>query len=243
MSLIKAGSFSRLDVYSTCNFRAKLSYVDKIPEPERGPGPLQAPDGSREWHNDRGSRIHDCGENYVDGSVDILAPELKHFKDEFMKLRRLYKSGRVRTEELWCFDKDWNPVAADDWDNIWMRIKTDATVFMTKKSGIVIDYKTGRKFGNEVKHAQQAQLYQVGAFIKFPDLEEIVTEIWYLDQNELAEMSFTREEGMKLFSLWNNKNIAMTTATQFPPSPNVFNCKWCPFGPKKSGHCTVGIQK
>ncbi len=242
MSHIKAGSFSRLDVYATCKFRAKLAFVDRIPEAARGPGPLTAPDGTREWHNDRGSRIHDCGEHYVDGSTDKLDTGLIKFKDEFQKLRRLYKSGRVRTEELWCFDSNWQEIDGSDYSKIWMRIKTDATVFMSPKSGIVIDYKTGRKFGNEVKHAQQAQLYQLGAFLKFPKLQEITTEIWYLDQNEMADMTFTRTEGMKLFALWNNKNIAMTTATEFPPSPNAYNCKWCPYGPKKSGHCTVGIQ-
>jgi hypothetical protein len=37
--MIKAGSFSRLDTFETCALRAKLAFVDKIPEPDRGPPP------------------------------------------------------------------------------------------------------------------------------------------------------------------------------------------------------------
>ena len=243
MKFISAGSFSRLDVYSSCNFRAKLAYIDKIKEPDRGPGPLKAPDGSLEWHNDRGSRIHDCGENYANGSTDSLDAGLKKFKPEFEKLRKLYPTGQVLTEQMWCFNNAWQPVADDDWNNIWMRIKTDATVFLSDTEAVVIDYKTGKKFGNEVKHAQQCQLYQLAAFLKFPKLQKITTELWYLDQDELMPMEFTREKGMKLFNLWNSKNIAMTSATRFPPSPNAYTCKWCPYGPRRTGHCTVGIQK
>lgn len=242
MKYITAGSYSRLSVFSQCKFRAKLAFIDKIPEPVRGPGPLTAPDGSAEWHNDRGSRIHDLAENYVNGSTRTLDKSLNKFKGEFDKLRFLFQGGTVLTEQLWCYDSAWKEVDTKDWNNIWMRVKTDATVFLTPSSAVVIDYKTGKKFGNEVAHAQQAQLYQLGAFLKFPKLKKIQTELWYLDQDEMATMEFTRADGMRLFDLWNNKNIAMTTETRFPPNPNAYTCKWCPYGPRRSGDCSVGIQ-
>ncbi|RKY95026.1 MAG: hypothetical protein DRQ01_00815 [Ignavibacteriae bacterium] len=242
MKYISAGSYSRLDIFSQCKFRAKLAFIDKIPEPKRGPGPLTAPDGSAEWHNDRGSRIHDLAENYVNGSSKSLDKSLFKFRDEFDKLRFLYKGDTVLTEQMWCYNNAWKPIKNNDWDNIWMRIKTDATIFLTPKKGVVIDYKTGKKFGNEVKHAQQTQLYALAAFIKYPKLQEIETELWYLDQNELTAIRYTRAEAMRLFNLWNNKNIVMTTTTKFPPNPNAYTCKWCPYGPRRSGNCSVGIQ-
>lgn len=242
MKQITAGSYSRLSVFAQCKFRAKLAFIDKIPEPPRGPGPLTAPDGSREWHNDRGSRIHDLAENYVNGSTRSLDKSLFKFRHEFEKLRFLYKGNTVLTEQLWCYNEAWEEVGNKDWDNIWMRIKTDATVFLTKREAVVIDYKTGKKFGNEVPHSQQGQLYQLGAFLRYPDLLKVTVELWYLDQNEMATMEFNRVDGMRLFNLWNNKNIAMTTAVAFPPTPNAYTCKWCPYGPRRSGDCTVGIQ-
>jgi len=243
MKFISAGSFSRLDIFSQCKYRAKLAFLDKIKEPDRGPGPLRAPNGAAEWHNDRGSRVHDLGEDYITRTIDVLDSTLKKFKPEFKKLRKLYPSGTVLTEQLWCFNEAWQPIDGKTYSDIWMRIKTDATVFLSDQEAVVVDYKTGKKFGNEVKHAQQCQLYQLGAFFRFPKLKKITTELWYLDQDEMIQMEFTREKGMKLFSLWNNKNTMMTTATKFPPSPNAYTCKWCPYGPRKTGHCTVGIQK
>ena len=118
---------------------------------------------------------------------------------------------------------------------------TDATIFHTKNAATVIDYKTGRKFGNEVKHAQQAQLYQLGAFLRYPDLEEITTEIWYLDQDELSSMTFTRNQGMRFFKYWHGRMEAMYNEKEFKPTPNANSCKWCPYKPGKTGDCSVGI--
>ena len=242
MKNIKAGSFSRLSVHQECPRRAQLAYIDKIKEPDRGVGPLTDPDGNKEWHNDRGSRIHDLGENYVKGAGPVQVPhELRKFEKELQELRKLYKTGRVITEEMWCFDKDWEVCAADDWNDIYFRMITDVTVFHTKRSATVIDYKTGRRFGNEVKHGQQAQLYQLGGFLRYPDLQEITTEIWYLDQDELASMEFTRSQGMRFFKHWDNRMKAMFNDQTFTPTPNGNSCRWCPYKPGKTGDCSVGI--
>ena len=240
-SNIKAGSFSRLSVFQECPRRAELAYIQKIPEADRGPGPLTAPDGSKEWHNDRGSRIHDLAEKYVQGEDMPFPNELRKFKKEIDHLRSIYKTGKVITEEMWCYTNEWMPCAANDWDNIYFRMVTDITVFNSKSNATVIDYKTGRKFGNEVKHGQQAQLYQLGAFLRYPDLEEITTEIWYIDQDEIATMEFTRNQGMRFFKHWSNRMKAMVNETEFKPTPNMNSCRWCPYKPSKSGDCSVGI--
>ena len=56
---IKAWSYSRLADFEQCKLRAKLKYIDRIPEPAR---PL--PPGKTEHANDRGTRIHDAGERF-----------------------------------------------------------------------------------------------------------------------------------------------------------------------------------
>jgi len=242
LNSIKAGSFSRLSTYQECPRRAELAYINKIKEPDRGIGPLTAPDGTKEWHNDRGSRIHQLAEDYVAGILGPkLPPELRKFEKEYKELRKLHKTGKVINEEMWCYDNDWMPCASDAWDTIYFRIITDATVFHTKKKATVIDYKTGRKFGNEIKHGQQAQLYQLGAFLRYPDLQEITTEIWYLDQNEIAVMEFNRNQGMRFFKHWDGRMKAMTQEIEFKPTPNGNSCRWCPYKPSKTGDCSVGI--
>lgn len=231
---IKAWSYSRLVDFEQCKLRAKLKYIDRIPEPAR---PL--PPGKAEHANDRGTRIHDAGERFVRGGVELI-PELKAFETEFHDLRNKYKHGMVSLEGEWAVNKDWEPVAWGDKD-AWARIKLDAFVRLSKTHAVVIDYKTGKKFGNEIKHAEQTQLYQLAAFLRYPELETIDVELWYTDQDDLTHMKYTRSQGMRFFQNFNQRGIAMTSAEEFPPSPNVFACKWCPYGPRGTGDCDKGV--
>ena len=231
---IKAWSYSRLVDFEQCKLRAKLKYIDRIPEPAR---PL--PPGKTEHANDRGTRIHDAAERFVRGGVELI-PELKAFETEFHDLRNKYKHGMVSLEGEWAVNKDWEPVAWGDKD-AWARIKLDAFVRLSKTHAVVIDYKTGKKFGNEIKHAEQTQLYQLAAFLRYPELETIDVELWYTDQDDLTHMKYTRSQGMRFFQNFNQRGIAMTSAEEFPPSPNVFACKWCPYGPRGTGDCDKGV--
>ncbi len=231
---IKAWSYSRLVDFEQCKLRAKLKYIDRIPEPAR---PL--PPGKTEHANDRGTRIHDAAERFVRGGVELIS-ELKSFSAEFHDLRDKYKHGMVSLEGEWAVNKDWEPVAWGDRD-AWARIKLDAFVRLSPTHAVVIDYKTGKKFGNEIKHAEQTQLYQLAAFLRYPELETIDVELWYTDQDDLTHMKYPRSHGLRFFQNFNQRGIAMTSAEEFPPSPNVFACKWCPYGPRGTGDCDKGV--
>ena len=50
----------------------------------------------------------------------------------------------------------------------WARVKLDALVSETDTSARVIDYKTGKQFGNEIAHSQQALIYAIGTFFMYP---------------------------------------------------------------------------
>lgn len=129
------------------------------------------------------------------------------------------------------------------WTPAWHRSKLDAMVFWSETEATVIDYKTGRKFGNEMKHGEQMQVYQLNAFSRFPDLEVVHTELWYLDQNDVSTKSFTRGQGMRFKQNFHRQGIAITTATEFPPNPNKFSCKWCEYGPWNGGQCQDGVRE
>lgn len=232
--MIKTWSYSRLSTFEQCPFRAKLQYVDRIPEPPR---PLPA--GKTEHANDRGTRVHTAAELYVTKDVELI-PELVGFKPELDQMKALYKQGKVSIEGEWAYDQNWLPTSWSS-DTAWCRMKLDSMVHMSDKHAAVIDHKTGRKSGNEVKHAEQGQVYQLGAFMRFPKLEKVTVEFWYLDQDDITRTEFTREQGMKYLKTINARALNMTTANFFPAKPNVFNCRWCPYGPKGTGHCGVGV--
>lgn len=237
MKQIKAGSHSRLIVFEKCRYHAKLAYVDRIPEPDR---PL--PPGKSEHANDRGTRIHEAAEKFVLGGVELI-PELETFRPEMFQLRDMYKAGHVSMEGEWAFAKDWSPVAWMSSD-AWMRIKCDVVAFLDVSYAVVIDYKSGKRWGNELKHAEQMQLYQLGAFIRFPKLEKVRVELWYTDQDELHATEYRRDQGLRFVAGVEKRMERMTTEEDFPPNPNVHTCRFCPYKPVEkggSGHCSVGV--
>lgn len=231
---IDAWSYSRLVDFEQCKLRAKLKYVDRIPEPVR---PL--PPGKAEHANDRGTRIHTAAELFVQGGIELIT-ELKSFEVELLRMREMFAKGKVSLEGEWAFDKEWTPTSWRS-SNAWARIKLDALVWMSKQHAVVIDYKTGKRHGNEIKHREQMNLYQLASFLKYPELDVIDVELWYTDLNELVHMRFTREQGLRFFHGFDTRGQAITNADSFPPNPNLFSCQWCPFGPRGTGHCAVGV--
>lgn len=232
---IVSWSYSKLQDFESCKFLAKLKHLDKIPEPER---PL--PPGKTEHANDRGSRIHDSCEMYVSGQSDFLDPDAeKFFGPELDLMRVLYQEGLVSLEGEWGMNMDWEPA---DWKDAWLRLKLDACVFVDPTHAIVIDYKTGRKFGNEIKHAGQLYLYQLVTFLRYPKLEKVTAELWYLDQDETTSQTFTRKQGLLFKKNFHKRGLDLTTCSDFPTNPSIHTCKWCQYGPWNGGQCQDGVR-
>ena len=232
---IVSWSHSRLIDWDKCKFRAWLKHVQRIPEPVRA-----LSKGKDEHANDRGTRIHSNIEQYISGQINELLPEVeKHFGPHIDFLRILYEEGIVSLEGEWGFDEEWNPT---EYQTAWHRTKLDAIVFWNKQTATVIDYKSGRKFGNEVKHGEQLQLYQLDTFMRYPQLEFVDTELWYIDQNEITRREFTREQGLRFKSGFDARGKTITNATEFPANPNRFSCQYCMYGPWGSGHCQKGVK-
>jgi hypothetical protein len=235
MSLIPSWSFSRLKDYEKCPYMAWLKYCKR-----------ESQDHMDTKAADRGTMIHDACENYVRGKGDFIK-EMKHFKGYFEDLKIKFEAGDVILEENWGFTKDWLPCGWMD-ENVWCRMKLDNFITKTKDekdyiiAGAPTDYKSGKKYGNEVSHGQQGQLYAIGSFMKFPTLEVADVELLYLDQNKTTKRTYTREKAMKFLPSWNKRALAMTEAEDFPPKPNKMSCMWCPFGPQNgNSSCEWGV--
>lgn len=234
MNRIDKVSFSRLQNFEKCKYLAKLTYIDKIPEPER---PLPA--GKSEHANIRGNRIHDAAEMYVNGGVELI-PELSKFKMEFEALRELRKQGHVHLEGEWAVNLEWEPVAWSS-DDAWCRMKLDALVLSEDKlHARVIDYKSGKRHGNEIKHTEQGQIYQLATFLRYPEIQDITVEFWYTDLGEVDVKQYSRLQGTQYFDKYNNRLLAISTCTEFTPNPNAFSCRWCPYN---GNACEFGVSQ
>lgn len=236
MSLIKAWSFSRLKDFEQCPYKAWLKYSEKRSQAHMDTKAA-----------DRGTAIHlDC-ENFVNGT-GVMTKEMKHFRPYFEDLKVQYDLGSVILEENWGFDQNWMKTGFFD-DNVWCRMKLDNFITKTLDSdngqiihGGATDYKSGKKFGNEVSHGQQGQIYAVGSFMRYPTLEVCDVELVYLDQNQTTRRTYTREKAMLFLPSWNKRALKMTQAEDFPPKPNKMSCMWCPFGPQNgNSSCEWGV--
>lgn len=225
-----AWSFSRLNNYRKCPFRAKLVYLDKVAEPE-GPALVG------------GHEAHTQAEEFVTKKLKVLPDRLKLFKKEFTHLLK----QEVKTEAQWAFDSQWRPV---EWfsKDCWVRVVIDAFYITTKAASAkrttatgvsgatvlkIIDYKTG-KIREESK--EQLSLYALAAFSKFPLVDSVEAEFWYLDQGEIIKLVYYRKDLEALGKEWASKVVPMMGDKFFAPRPGDY-CRWCPHAKSKGGRC------
>lgn len=200
IQMITAWSFSRWQTYQNCPFKAKCKFIDKIPEPS---SPAM----------ERGSAIHKLAENFTDGSVKKMPKELKLFDKEFKELK---KSG-AKVEENWAFTSGWGMTSWFGRD-AWLRVKTDAYA-VTKKLLKIVDHKTGKP---KPDHADQLSLYALSGLLRFPDVEEVTPELWYLDygvKNDV-QVTYNRDQLEALKKEWLQKTKPMLNDKSFKPKPN-----------------------
>lgn len=220
--LIPSWSFSTWTTFQKCKYRVYLDKVAKADKP-----PIENTE-EKEHPLLRGTRVHDAAELYVNSDVELIK-ELQKFEPEFNHLKELFTLGQVELEGDWAFTSDWKKTA---WisNDAWLRGKLDAFITYNESSCVVVDYKTGKKFGNEVTHSMQGQLYALMAFMRYPQLEDAKVEFWYLDQNEISSTNYTRAKALKFLPTWTQRGNSITNETEFRPNPSNIACKWCPFG-------------
>jgi hypothetical protein len=226
---VQAWSYSALKVFEECPYRTYISRVRKIKEPS---GPAA----------ERGTEIHTQAEMYIKGELGEMPNTLKKFEDSFEDLRDKFSNAKCEVEGEWGFTKDWQVTGWMQPDT-WARIKLDACVFEDDTSMRVIDFKTGKRFGNEISHGQQALIYAIAAFLRYPETQFIKTELWYLDKNEVAERAYTRDEALVFLPKWHERAVKMTTTTEFLPTPSMSACRWCTFKKGDNPECTYGVSR
>lgn len=219
--MIKSWSYSRLLDYEACPQKAKFKIIDKIPEPKN-------------QFSERGIQLHSAAEEFVKGGTPTLHPELKHFAPELTSLATQFAEGKVEVEQEWAHDREWN---ISDWraPETWVRLKLDFFVRPDTSTGIVVDLKSGKRFGNEIKHTEQGQLYAGSAYLRYPELKRVITEFWYADHNEMTSVVYTPAQAAKAIASFDKRARRMTSATSFAPRPSIFTCKYCPYRAESTG--------
>lgn len=210
-----AWSFSRWHDYRQCAYRAKLKYLDKLPEP---------PNAAME----RGTAIHAMAAEIVDGVRTEVPPELQTFAEEFQMVQQLTAK---EAEKQVAFTRYWLPT---EWFHqmAWVRVVIDM-LYVRNGELHIVDFKTGRE---QPYHQEQLSLYALGGMIIYPEAPIIISDLWYVDQGKLVSEEYSAEEHEPIKQAWEGKVQMMMTDTLFEPTPGDW-CRWCAFSKSKGGPC------
>ena len=218
---VPAWSMSRLFEFESCPYAVYLGKVEKMPSPS----------GSAA---ERGTKIHDHIEMYIRGEHTDVIKEMRGFIKLIDLMRDEYVEARCEVEGDWAFTRDWQ---VTEWSakDAWARMKLDGLLHESATSAVIVDWKTGRKFGNEMKHNQQGMGYAIGSFRRYPELESVAVKFAYLDQNDELTGHYTRKQAELLEPGLTLRADKMTTCTEFEPKPSFHACRWCAFGKVQEG--------
>lgn len=229
--LIKNWSFSLLKRFEKCPHEV---YLDRI---ERQPKPAPKEDSPLI----RGEVVHKAAEDYITNGGPLIK-ELKKIEERLNKCREAYEEGRVEVEQNWFFDKDW---ATTSWENRVCHIKADYIEHeLSMTSAHLIDWKTGKSWGNEVSHTQQAQLYAIGTFMRYTDLLTVRATFVYTDEGKEKSHVYTRTMLSALLEGYERRAERLLKATAFPYKASRSNCKFCPYSPNNggTGSCPYAVE-
>ena len=215
---INAWSYSRLSLYRKCPRMFRYKTIDKLPTEDN-------------YASSRGSIMHAKCEQFVNGNIFGMPPELKGFSYELKELKRL----QADTEADLSVAMGWNKSHGKDWGNVWCRMYLDVSLVEGTHAD-VIDYKSGRVY--EESHEEQGKLYATGVFAHYPNVLTANVEMWYLDlksENEEGEIiktlewEYSRKEFPALKKYWEKASKPLFRDTDFKPTPSDNACRWCDF--------------
>jgi hypothetical protein len=223
-------SWSMLGVYRTCPLWAKFKYLDRLPEPER----------EKDDARDRGTQRHKLSEDFILADDAPFPAELIKFEGPLTDVRDIRKNklGIVELEQPFYFNQYWKPCEEKD---RWLVVIPDIKVTIPGELSLTIDNKTGKRYGNELKHFGQCELYSISAMILDPSHESYEAELWYLDIPDTWQITFTQEKLEKARAKIDAEVAKMMDDKYFRPRPSKLNCRYCPYGPRGTGACPVGV--
>jgi hypothetical protein len=222
----KAWSFTRFSDYERCPAFAKYKHLDKLPSPKHPAA-------------DRGIRVAQQTEDWMNGDRRTMPKELKPLESEYRLIKR---DPSTVAEASWGFTKDWEPCETTDWNRCWLRVKID--LCRQSKDGKLVkidDNKTG-KFSeyNVAQYMLQLDLYAAAGVTMIPTLEVVETRLLFSDLGIIHPKEgpavYTAKQAMKSRKEWDKRVRPMLNDTRFAPRPSRA-CSWCPYSKSKGGPC------
>lgn len=207
--------FSKLESYRDCPQKFYFQFVEKLPQP-----------GSPAM--ERGSKMHENIESYLNGWVQELIPEVVDWKEALDGLRKT----TFQAEKAWGFNRNWELLP--DWfhKDTWLRAKSDAH-YVQGNSVYIIDFKSGKY---RVPSPEQIELYAICGGAVYPTATDVTAEYWFLDTGEVYKQTYTKDQLIALRKKYERYFEPMFQDQVFKPTPST-NCRWCAYSKTKGGKC------
>lgn len=206
-------SNSSIKSYEQCPYKYKLTRIEHRHEPTG--------DAAQ-----RGKDIHYEFEQALI-ALPILNPVFAYWQNYINELIML----GAKSEVEFAITKDWQPCDFKD-PNYWLRGIYDATYFAAPRAH-VLDWKTGK----ERDYEDQLKLYATIILATNPEVEEVSTEICYIDLNKRVQYTTHKRADLDGLKQWITDRITKIENDDiFAPKPNG-NCRWCHFRKNNGGPC------
>lgn len=220
---ITAWSYSRLAKWEECPAAFKFRNIDKIPEPQ---SPAMA----------RGDEIHqNMAALLTDQPLPFPNAEPPRAFNKFMGMIEQIKANRPVVEQKWAFTDKWRVTDYFARDT-WYRAILDAGVLWPDNSFTVIDWKTGKAYG---ENKEQMEQFAIAVFSRYPQVNTLETRLEYLDTGQEQHEEFSRAQLGALRSKWEGRVAPMFNDKVFTPRPNK-GCTRCHFRKSNGGPCAFG---
>lgn len=234
--VLRRASFTLLDLHAKCNYSAWLRNTISYEEVK-----AKSPENP---NADRGVNLHDMVEQYTKGYLNELPKDIKYQRDYIEQCREMVESGKkVYSEVPWYFDKEWGTLPDKEGQRIVMKL--DQYYFQSEQVMVIDEWKSGKAIGNEAKHTRQNKFYAVGAFMRYPDLQFIQTNVRYFDQDFVLPRPYTREQAMAFYRTFNNQLRLFWHDTKYVPRPSRANCFLCQYNKMNTDgtyFCAYGVR-
>jgi len=219
---IKAWSYSTVNNFTKCPLSIRFNKIDRIPEPDNE---AQA----------RGNAIHADLAHLIRTGEWPERPTIPH-RDEWRKrLLHMHVAG-ARAELQHAFDRQWQTVP---WFgvNVYGRVIIDA-ILDAGDTVILHEHKSGKYWP---EHEKQKRLYGLVAMMMYPNAEQSLVQINYIDQPDQATdiARFTREQIPELKAEFDEFALPLLSEEIYPASPGR-HCGRCSYAKTAGGPCVHG---
>ena len=179
---------------------------------------------------ERGIRTHAKIEEIWEGKADWSDLEIKSDPEQWRTLQEGFNGpGMVRHCELrLSCTSEWERTGWKSPD-AWLVGIADLVVIDLERplEVVVADFKTGRRWGNEMAHMTQVMTYASMMLTDMPHVQDWVLQIWYLDDGSLLDRTLSTEAVEAFRRNLTAKGMELTSAYAFPANPTKQKCRWC----------------